>query len=109
MLLQSESAPQLEIKQNASKIYADTKIIILNPFADEYEAVNMSCKIVFSIEFELLNDTTLAGRIVQIEASVNDIKVYFMSDVTTEIMNSQVHALATPFSTLINSQLLQGY
>ena len=109
MTLQSKSAPKLNLKQSASKIYADTFIRIHNPYTDEYDAVTITCAIVFSLEFDLLNDATIAGKITEMEPSVSDLKVYFISDMTKESMNLQVQAIASPFTTLINSQLVQGY
>lgn len=40
---------------------------------------------------------------------MNDVQVYFVTDLTTETMNSQVKALADPLKMLINTQLIQGY
>ena len=90
MTLQSKSAPQLNLRQSASKIYADTFIRIHNPYTDEYDAVTITCAIVFSLEFDLLNDATIAGKITEMEPSVTDLKVYFVSDYTKESMNLQV-------------------
>ena len=103
MVLQSQSAPRLEISKNSSKIFANSKIRILNPYSDEYDAVSMNCSIVLSIEFELLNDTTLGGKINEMDVTVDSMEVYFMTDLTTDIMNSQVQALANPLKMLINS------
>jgi hypothetical protein len=58
---------------------------------------------VLQIEFELLDDMTLAGKIADMQAKVNEIEVYFMSDITASIMDSQVTAIAGPFSTLVNT------
>lgn len=52
---------------------------------------------------------TLPGKISDMQAKVNEIEVYFMSDITTSVMDSQVAAIAGPFSTLINTQLIQGF
>jgi hypothetical protein len=43
------------------------------------------------------------------DITVNDVQVYFVTDLTTETMNSQVKALADPLKMLINTQLIQGY
>ena len=103
MVLQSQSAPRLEINKESSKIYANSKIKILNPYSDEYDTVSMKCSIVLSIEFELLNDTTLGGKINEMNVTVDDMEVYFMTELTTATMNSQVKALANPLMLLINS------
>ena len=109
MVLQSQTAPRLEIREGVSKVNGDALIRILNPYASEYDAVMMKCSFVLSIEFELLDNMTLAGKITDMQAKVNEIEVYFMSDITTASMDSQVTAIASPFSTLINTQLIQGF
>ena len=43
MVMQSQTAPRLEIKEGASKVYADVMIRILNPYTDDYDAVMMKC------------------------------------------------------------------
>lgn len=40
------------------------------------------------------------------DINVNEMQVYFATDVTTEVMNSQVSSLANPFKVLINTQLI---
>jgi len=109
MILQSRSAPRLEIREGISKIFVDSNLRILNPYTDEFDAVNLSCSLVISLEFELLNDTTLAGKIGDMQITVDSMQVFFMNDLTVDIMNSQVQALANPFKVLINTQLIQGY
>lgn len=109
MILQSRSAPRLEIREGISKIFVDSNLRILNPYTDEFDAVNLSCSLVLSLEFELLNDTTLAGKIGDMQITVDSMQVFFMNDLTVDIMNSQVQALANPFKVLINTQLIQGY
>ena len=109
MVLQSQSAPRLEISNGTSKIMADSKIRILNPYSDDYDAVSMQCSIVLAIEFELLNETTLAGKVIDMDVTVNDLQVFFINDLTTASMNSQVQALASPLKMLVNTQLIQGY
>ena len=106
MLLQSLNEPHVEVSSSKSVISADTHIRILNPFTDEYDAVTLKCKMTTTIEFELLEDFKLAGEISDMQVSVSDMKVYFMSNVTTEMMNLQVEALAKPFVSLVNSQLM---
>jgi hypothetical protein len=106
VLLQSENEPHVEVSSRKSIITADTRIRILNPFTDEYDAVTLKCKMSTTIEFELLEDFKLAGEISDMRVSVSDIKVFFMSEVTTESMNLQVEALAKPFVSLINTQLM---
>lgn len=106
MVLQSQVAPRLEIIKDASKILAESKIRILNPFSDEYDAVSISCSIVLTIQFELLNEITLAGKIIDMEITVKELQVYFVTDLITQTMNSQVKALADPLKILINTQLV---
>jgi hypothetical protein len=43
MVLQSQSAPRLEVSQSVSHIYTDALITIKNPFSDEYDVVSMAC------------------------------------------------------------------
>ena len=43
MVMQSQTAPRLEIKEGTSKVYVDAMIRILNPYTDDYDAVMMKC------------------------------------------------------------------
>lgn len=106
MVLASQTAPRLEIREGLSKIFAESSLRILNPYTDEYDAVSLNCSLEISLEFELLNDTILAGKIGDVQIKVNDMQVFFLNDLTVDIMNSQVQALASPFKTLINTQLI---
>lgn len=82
------------------------RLRFLNPFNQDYDAVSVSVQIVATIEFELLYDFTIAGKVVDMQMNVTEMNAYFKTSVKKKDLDVKVQALAAPFTTLINTQLL---
>lgn len=81
-MLESETAPHIEIKQGISSLDGRATLRFLNPYNSEYEAVMMKCDLAAEVEWELLHDFTLVGDIKNMSLSVTDFEAYFQTSVT---------------------------
>jgi hypothetical protein len=84
IVLKSETAPMITIKDGVSTLNFRGRLRFLNPYNEKYEAVEVSVNVTASVEIELLNDFKIVGRIVDMQMQVLDSKVYFESRVTKE-------------------------
>ena len=109
IILETETAPRIEIKQGISSLDGAATLRFLNPFNDEYEAVMMRCNLTAEVEFELLHDFTLVGDIKNMTLSVTAFEAYFQTSVTLPHINTQVESLAGPFAQVVNYELASGY
>jgi len=82
------------------------RLRFLNPYNPHYDAVTLSVKVTAKIEFELLHDFTVAGKVVDMQMSVIDMKAYFLTSVKIKDLDVKVKALGQPFAQLVNTQLL---
>lgn len=64
IVLHSESAPQIQISEGLSEVTMQGRLRFLNPYNPHYDAVSLSVKVSAKIEFELLHDFTIAGKVV---------------------------------------------
>ncbi len=62
--MHSESAPEIQISEGVSSFTMNGRLRFLNPFNQDYDAVSVSVQVVATIEFELLYDFTIAGKVV---------------------------------------------
>lgn len=84
------------------------RLRFLNPYNPLYDAVSMSVAVSSKIQFELLHDFIIAGKMIDMKISVVDVKTYFQTEVKLKDLDVKVSALGQPFTQLVNSQLLAG-
>ena len=98
IVLHSESAPQIQISEGLSEITMQGRLRFLNPYNPHYDAVSLGVKVSAKIEFELLHDFTIAGKVVDMQINVIDMKAYFLTSVKIKELDVKVKALGQPFA-----------
>jgi hypothetical protein len=63
-VLHSESAPSIQISEGISEFTMKGRLRFLNPYNPHYDAVTLSVSVTAKVEFELLHDFTVAGKVV---------------------------------------------
>jgi hypothetical protein len=76
---------------------------MLNPFSDEYIAVEIGTSLMINVKLELLEDFTVAGSVENLTISVTSLKTYFKSSVSLKEISSKITALQQPLAQAINS------
>jgi len=103
LVLKSETAPVISIKEGISTVNFKGRLNFLNPYNEKYEAVEVAVNATASVEFELLDNFKIVGRIVDLEMKVVDYKIYFESKVTKEQLDVKMVALGKPIATTANT------
>jgi hypothetical protein len=103
IVLKSETAPMITIKDGISTLNCRGRLRFLNPYNEKYEAVEVAVNVTASVEIELLDNFKIVGRIVDLEMQVLDYKVYFESKVTKEQLDVKMVALGKPLATTANT------
>lgn len=61
ILFEAMSAPKVHIRKTQSRVSFDISMRMMNPHNEEYDAVKARFSMMANLEFELLQDFTLAG------------------------------------------------
>jgi len=102
---ESLAPAKIEISSGVSKVSAPARLGFLNPFNEDYQTVDLTCKFEANIEFALLENFVLAGTVKDLNLTVTDMKVYFLTETSLAKLQSQVKALSDPLTKIINAQL----
>ncbi len=77
VVLQSQSAPLVTIKEDTSEINTNAVVKFLNPFNDEFETIAIDVNLTIGMSLELQQKFTITGKVENIKIVVNDVKTYF--------------------------------
>lgn len=72
ILIEAMSAPVVHIRTDSSRAYFDMSVRLLNPHNEEFDAVKTRISIMANLEFELLEDFTLVGKIGNVMTEVKE-------------------------------------
>ena len=87
VLFEAISAPTVYIRTDNSRLYLDLSMRMLNPHNEEYDALKARISIMANVEFELLENFTLIGKVKDVFHEVVEFKTYFKSKVTAQNVN----------------------